>query len=88
MKNTTISPKGQVVIPMEFRRKLGLKPGVKVTFLEKEGELTLIPRTSVLASKYKGFLADDKRELNRVYRESKREELRAEEKKPRKWGKR
>jgi AbrB family looped-hinge helix DNA binding protein len=79
MKNNTVSPKGQVVIPAEYRRKLGLKPGMQVHFIQREeGELTLVPHTSAIAAKLKGFLKDDQDTLSKVYQEYKREELRVE----------
>lgn len=37
-----ISIKGQVTIPVEIRRKLRLKDGDKVVFMEKSGEIVLI----------------------------------------------
>ncbi len=37
-----VSSKGQVTIPVEIRRKLGLKEGGKVIFLEKGNEVILI----------------------------------------------
>jgi AbrB family looped-hinge helix DNA binding protein len=37
-----ISVKGQVTIPVEIRRKLGLKDGDKVVFMEKSGEIVLM----------------------------------------------
>ena len=37
-----ISVKGQVTIPVEIRRKLSLKDGDKVVFMEKSGEIVLM----------------------------------------------
>ncbi len=37
-----ISVKGQVTIPVEIRRKLGLKDGDKVVFMEKGGDIVLL----------------------------------------------
>lgn len=37
-----ISSKGQVTIPIEIRKKLGLKEGDKVIFLEKDNNVILI----------------------------------------------
>ena len=37
-----ISVKGQVTIPVEIRRKLALKEGDKVVFMEKGGEIVLM----------------------------------------------
>ncbi len=39
----TISTKYQVVIPKPLRERLGLKPKQKLTVIEKDGMLILIP---------------------------------------------
>ncbi len=42
---TTISTKYQVVIPKPVRERLGLQPKQKLTVLEKDGMIILIPQT-------------------------------------------
>jgi antitoxin PrlF len=42
---TTVTEKGQVTIPQEIRRLMGLQPRDKVRF-EVEGEVVIIRRTS------------------------------------------
>lgn len=45
MAIAALTSKGQITIPIEFRRKLGLKPGDRVRFVEGEnGELILKPK--------------------------------------------
>jgi AbrB family looped-hinge helix DNA binding protein len=44
---TTISSKYQVVIPKSIREHLNLKPKQKMTVIEKDGSLILIPNTSL-----------------------------------------
>jgi AbrB family looped-hinge helix DNA binding protein len=39
----TVSSKGWVVIPAEYRRKYGLKPGSKLILVDYAGRLTLVP---------------------------------------------
>lgn len=87
MKETTVSGKGQVVIPSEIRAHLGIQPGTKVVMLERDGELVLVPRTKALLGRLKGFLAKDKDKLDRAYREYKNEERLREEAKMKMWGK-
>ena len=41
MLNSSVTSKGQVTIPVTLREKLGLKPGDKVAFVEKAGEVVL-----------------------------------------------
>lgn len=43
MTTVTLSAKGQVVIPGEIRRRLGLKPGQRLQVMANEGHITLIP---------------------------------------------
>ena len=43
MTTVTLSPKFQIVIPSEIRRRLGLKPGQKLQAMAYEGHITLIP---------------------------------------------
>lgn len=41
-----VTSKGQITIPIEVRRKLGLKPGDRMRFVEGEnGEIVLKPKT-------------------------------------------
>ncbi|BBO81732.1 hypothetical protein DSCO28_22980 [Desulfosarcina ovata subsp. sediminis] len=44
---TTISTKFQVVIPKPARERLKLKPKQKLTVIEKDGMLILIPQTTI-----------------------------------------
>jgi len=46
---TKISIKGQVTIPIEFRRKLGLTEGSKVAFVDGEDGRVYIVNSSTLA---------------------------------------
>lgn len=43
MATVTLSPKYQVVIPSEVRKRLRLRPGQKVAVVEKDGVVHLIP---------------------------------------------
>lgn len=44
---TTISSKFQVVIPKQARQRLNLKPRQKLTVIEKDGMLVLIPQRNL-----------------------------------------
>jgi AbrB family looped-hinge helix DNA binding protein len=55
MSQVTVSPKFQVVIPLEARRSLGIRPGQKVQVILYEGRLELIPVKSL--KKARGFLS-------------------------------
>ena len=54
MTTTTVSPKYQVVIPKDVRKKLHLKSGQKMTVVTKGGVIYFIPERP-LAS-FRGFL--------------------------------
>ena len=54
MAQVTISPKYQIVIPREIRRRLGLRPGQRVTLIERSGVITAIPDQP--ARKFRGLL--------------------------------
>jgi len=44
----TITAKGQVTIPVEVRKALGLKPRDKVAFVFNQGEVKIEPSSSTL----------------------------------------
>lgn len=43
MDTVTVSPKFQVVIPLNVRRRLGLRPGTKLQVIEFDGVLRMVP---------------------------------------------
>ena len=43
MNTVTVSPKFQVVIPLEVRRRMNLQPGAKLMVVEFNGGLRLLP---------------------------------------------
>ena len=45
MEAAYVTSKGQLVIPAKIRRKLGIKPGTKVCFVERGGEIIFQPVT-------------------------------------------
>ena len=62
----TITAKGQVTIPAEIRRILGLKPGDKVAFTLNQGEVRLEPSSSALKA---GFGAVNPRKKPEDFKE-------------------
>jgi len=53
---TVVSSKGLVAIPMELRKKLGLKKGTRATWSEEDGRLVLTPLTERRLDEIMGFL--------------------------------
>jgi AbrB family looped-hinge helix DNA binding protein len=53
---TTVSSRGQVVIPAELRQQLGIKQGTPATWSEEGGRLVLTPVTERRLKEIRGFL--------------------------------
>ena len=51
----TVNAKGQVVIPAELRRKLGVKKGTRLAIFEEDGKIILMPLQE-LARSLRGIL--------------------------------
>ena len=45
METAYVTTKGQLVIPAKIRRKLGIKPGTKICFVERDHEVLFQPLT-------------------------------------------
>jgi AbrB family looped-hinge helix DNA binding protein len=56
MTSTTVTRKGQVTIPVEIRRALGLKEGDRLA-VERQGEAVLLRRARSVAERTAGILA-------------------------------
>ena len=48
MTEVSVTPKGQVTIPVELRRKYSIQPGSKVEITEEEGKITIKKIKSIL----------------------------------------
>jgi AbrB family looped-hinge helix DNA binding protein len=56
MSFTTVSPKGWVTIPIELRRKYGLKSGTHVHIVDYGGVLALVPAAEDAVQQAMGML--------------------------------
>lgn len=56
---STVTAKGQVTIPAELRRKLGLRPGDQVTFVS-EGDRVVLLRQETRAEAIFGLIRADR----------------------------
>ncbi len=45
MESAYVTSKGQLVVPARLRRKYGIKPGTKICFIERHGEIVFRPIT-------------------------------------------
>ena len=81
---SVMSSKGQLVIPSELRRALGLKAGTGVT-IEREGDrLVLVPDSSLNLKHMRGCL-QGKPSAYEFLRQEKIRERQREEEKERRW---
>jgi AbrB family looped-hinge helix DNA binding protein len=76
---TSITIKGQVVIPAKIRQLLGLKKGTRIFVEDRNGEIILRPLTREYFQKMSGTLKGGA--LTRALEHSRREDLNREEKK-------
>jgi len=53
---TTVSTKGQFVIPSDMRSALGIKPGTRIAVTHDGTKITLQPVTDELVDKTRGML--------------------------------
>jgi len=53
----TVKAKGQVVIPVDIRRKFKIDEGTRVAFLEEDGRLVVQPVTDDFIDQMEGILA-------------------------------
>jgi AbrB family looped-hinge helix DNA binding protein len=70
-----ITVKGQVVIPAPLRRRLGIKRGTLVSFLEENGHIVIQPVTREFIRGLRGSLKGGPSPLERLIEERKRERL-------------
>jgi antitoxin PrlF len=56
MRRTVVSVKGQVTIPAELRKRLGIRAGTRLNWVEENGRLVLIPVTARGIREAMGFL--------------------------------
>ena len=54
-----VTSKGQITIPVEMRKKLGIKEGDKVVFIEKDGYLVLSNSNRVAFEEFQAAMAGE-----------------------------
>ena len=74
---TSITIKGQIVIPAEIRQRLGLKKGTKISVEERNGEIVLRPMNREYFQRMSGILKGGG--LTKALERSRREDLEREE---------
>lgn len=74
MNTSTVTVKGQIVIPSRLRRKYGIKKGTRICFYDRDGEIGMIPVTEDSIDANVGFL-ETKGKLLQALRREKQSEL-------------
>ena len=74
---TSMTIKGQVVIPAKIRQRLGLKKGSKIFVEERNGEIVLRPINREYFQKMSGILKGGG--LTKALEQSRRKDLKREE---------
>lgn len=64
MFKTTMTARGQVLIPAELRRRLHLNSGTRFSIAESDGKIVLVPELPDAIGTGLGFLSGHKPELN------------------------
>lgn len=72
-ETSTVSSKGQLVIPVRIRRRFGIKPGTEVRFIERQGEIFFQPVTKEFIRSLRGFLKSETSITQDLLRERKAE---------------
>jgi AbrB family looped-hinge helix DNA binding protein len=70
---STVTTKGQLVIPAKLRRKYCIKEGTQVAFLEQENRLVLQPLTREFIRSLRGSLRGEPSALKALLEDRKRE---------------
>jgi AbrB family looped-hinge helix DNA binding protein len=70
---STVTTKGQLVIPSKLRRKYSIKEGTQVAFLEQENRLVLQPLTSEFVRSLRGSLKGEPSAMKALREGRKRE---------------
>ena len=70
---STVTTKGQLVIPSRLRRKYSIKQGTQVIFLEQQNRLVLQPLTAEFIRSLRGSLKGEPSALKALQEDRKRE---------------
>jgi AbrB family looped-hinge helix DNA binding protein len=56
LETSTVTSKGQLVVPARLRRRFGIKPGTAIRFIERDGEILFQPVTREFIRSLQGSL--------------------------------
>jgi len=78
MEESTMTSKGQIVVPAKLRRRYGLKPGTKVYFIERDDEILFQPVTKEFIRSVHGMLKSESSVTKELLKERARDREREE----------
>ena len=70
---TTVTSRGQMVIPARLRKKLGIEAGTRVSVREENGRLILQPMTDAYIDAMQGLLGDTTAMIEYLHQERRKE---------------
>ena len=70
---STVTTKGQLVIPSKLRRKFGIRKGTQVAFVEEDHRIVLQPLTPEFIRGLRGSLKGERSALGLLLEDRKRE---------------
>jgi len=73
METSLVTTKGQVVIPFRIRKRLKIKKGTKIGFVEKENEVIIQPLTKEYVQSLRGSLGTSGKVLKALIEERQKE---------------
>jgi len=73
METSVVTSKGQIVIPIKIRKRLGITNGTKVAFVESNGKIIIQPLVKDYFDKLAGIL-DAKGKMLKSLMEDKKKE--------------
>lgn len=76
METSITTNKGQIVVPRKIRAKYGIKPGTKVAFIEKDGDLVLKALYKNYFDSLAGWLPENGDPISELLKEKQNEKKR------------
>jgi len=80
VESAYVTSKGQLVVPARLRRKYGIKPGTKICFIERNGEIVFQPVTREYIRSVCGMFKSDTSATEELLRDRALDKKRAEAK--------
>jgi AbrB family looped-hinge helix DNA binding protein len=73
METSVVTSKGQIVIPIKIRKRLGITNGTKVAFVESNGKIMIQPLDKDYFDKLAGILDEQGKMLKSLMEDKKKE---------------